>query len=345
MNICICVCGGDGSVGWILSHLIDSFPSLSCPPICILPLGTGNDLSRVLGWGKNYSSKRLQRTLNQISYAQVMMLDRWMVTFESSNTMPTTNNHEDLINPRCPCFLIDHSKFVRSTNHLKYSKHLKPLNQYFFSHMSFGLDAAIALDFHIRRIRDSSQFTSSFKNKFLYLYESRKYFKEFFFSNTWNLSLYIKLICDGQDLTHSIQSCHTLVLKNSSGYASGTNPSNNIWTNRCDAVSSAQSNNNSHNQIRTKSNLVNDTSKNTCIFMRQNYGDQKIEVLGLSAKQMGLIHLGFKGNRIAQCNQVHTELNCPMAVQMDGEPFYLAKPFIVNISHSGQASVLRSRHT
>lgn len=42
--------GGDGTIGWILNEI--SRRSIQpTPEVCILPIGTGNDLSRVLNWG------------------------------------------------------------------------------------------------------------------------------------------------------------------------------------------------------------------------------------------------------------------------------------------------------
>lgn len=46
----ILVAGGDGTVGWILTEIFKRQLN-PLPEVCILPIGTGNDLSRVLGWG------------------------------------------------------------------------------------------------------------------------------------------------------------------------------------------------------------------------------------------------------------------------------------------------------
>uniref|UniRef100_A0A8C9T439 Diacylglycerol kinase n=1 Tax=Scleropages formosus TaxID=113540 RepID=A0A8C9T439_SCLFO len=80
----ILVCGGDGSVGWVLSELDKQGLHKQCQ-LGVLPLGTGNDLARVLGWGGLCDDDApLLQILEKLERATTKMLDRWSVmTYEA----------------------------------------------------------------------------------------------------------------------------------------------------------------------------------------------------------------------------------------------------------------------
>ncbi|XP_012289563.2 diacylglycerol kinase delta isoform X1 [Aotus nancymaae] len=75
----ILVCGGDGSVGWVLSEIDNLNLHKQCQ-LGVLPLGTGNDLARVLGWGSACDDDtQLPQILEKLERASTKMLDRWSV--------------------------------------------------------------------------------------------------------------------------------------------------------------------------------------------------------------------------------------------------------------------------
>lgn len=85
----VLVCGGDGTVAWVLDA-IEKHNFESPPPVAILPLGTGNDLSRVLNWGGGFSSLDgrcgLTTIMQDVSNAVVTMLDRWAVNITEEDS-------------------------------------------------------------------------------------------------------------------------------------------------------------------------------------------------------------------------------------------------------------------
>ncbi|CAF2679047.1 unnamed protein product [Rotaria sp. Silwood2] len=378
-NIRLCVLGGDGSAAWVLGRLAEVYPSSNNPPVSFYPLGTANDLSRILSWGHHYDSKRLFPLLLRIPYAQVIPIDRWQVDIEQLdmlNLTPTIQQHSrtGLKISRPFQALLNPPKFVRKTNRVSFQNHRTLPNTCFINYMSFGLDAAIAIEFHDQRTRDPNKFSSPLKNKLMYLNESCKYLSDFSRSKMWSLRSYIRLICDGENLTDAVRDYHTLLIINIPAYASGTNPWGNssltsstpsnthqsqiiqkdtdsldhIATSSADVINSSSNKYKMYESVTLNSRSVKQTTIPSATthtadsFEQQDFSDRKIEVVGLSATRMASIHIGCRGNRIAQCNHVRVEVYCPMTAQMDGEPFYLSDSVAVNISYGGQVLVLRN---
>ncbi|XP_078472782.1 diacylglycerol kinase delta-like isoform X2 [Lampetra planeri] len=87
----ILVCGGDGSVGWVLSDIDQLSLHKQCQ-MGVLPLGTGNDLARVLGWGHSCDDDAtLPQILEKLERAGVKMLDRWAIMSYEVN-VPTRHS-------------------------------------------------------------------------------------------------------------------------------------------------------------------------------------------------------------------------------------------------------------
>lgn len=86
----VLVCAGDGSVSWVLSEM----DRLSLHRQCqtgVLPLGTGNDLARVLGWGSVCDDDaQLPQLLEKYTRAAPRLLDRWSImTYEGTMPLPS----------------------------------------------------------------------------------------------------------------------------------------------------------------------------------------------------------------------------------------------------------------
>jgi len=47
----VIICGGDGTIPWVLTEILNEGLSLTRIVFGIIPIGTGNDFSRSIGWG------------------------------------------------------------------------------------------------------------------------------------------------------------------------------------------------------------------------------------------------------------------------------------------------------
>nr|XP_046175825.1 diacylglycerol kinase delta-like isoform X4 [Oncorhynchus gorbuscha] len=98
----ILVCGGDGSVGWVLSALDKLNLHKQCQ-LGVLPLGTGNDLARVLGWGALCDDDtQLLQIVEKLERATTKMLDRWSVMTYELPTKHCPMVKEDYFSPDSP---------------------------------------------------------------------------------------------------------------------------------------------------------------------------------------------------------------------------------------------------
>ncbi|KAJ6289117.1 hypothetical protein OIU76_025004 [Salix suchowensis] len=140
----VLVCGGDGTVSWVLDA-IERHNFESPPPVAILPLGTGNDLSRVLQWGRGFSMfdglGGLSTLLQDIDHAAVTMLDRWKVNIREDN----------------------------SEGHME-----KEQSKFMMNYLGIGCDAKLAYEFHVTRQENPEKFSSQFVNKLRYAREGAR---------------------------------------------------------------------------------------------------------------------------------------------------------------------------
>lgn len=136
----ILVCGGDGSVAWVLNTIHEMKLDYKTS-VAICPIGTGNDLSRVLGWGAEIMNNDLispDKLIDKIKSAETVQLDRWLMEVKFDNR----------------------SIITRRLHHDK--------KMFMYNYFSVGVDALVTLNFH--RARESAFYVvkSKIVNKFMY---------------------------------------------------------------------------------------------------------------------------------------------------------------------------------
>uniref|UniRef100_A0A8C1XY12 Diacylglycerol kinase n=1 Tax=Cyprinus carpio TaxID=7962 RepID=A0A8C1XY12_CYPCA len=195
-NLRILVCGGDGTVGWILS-VLDELQLNPQPAVAVLPLGTGNDLARTLNWGGGYTDEPVSKILSHVEDGNMVQLDRWNLSVEP-NLEASEEERDDHQTDKLP---------------------INVFNNYF----SLGFDARVTLEFHESREAKPERFNSRLRNKMFYAGTA---FSDFLTGSSKDLSKHIRVVCDGTDLTSKVQDMklQCLLFLNIPRYCAGTMP-------------------------------------------------------------------------------------------------------------------------
>eukprot|EP00930_Biecheleria_cincta_P103523 TRINITY_DN9551_c0_g2_i1.p1 TRINITY_DN9551_c0_g2~~TRINITY_DN9551_c0_g2_i1.p1 ORF type:complete len:527 (-),score=74.79 TRINITY_DN9551_c0_g2_i1:184-1764(-) len=305
----ILVCGGDGSVGWLLG-VLEQLQLEYVPPIAILPLGTGNDLARVLGWGGGFTGGSMLAWLQLVDNAHVELLDRWVV-----QCMDSASSTSSL---RGPSVLPA----------LQQSRERKTMSM--CNYVGIGVDAAVALEFHQIRERSPDLFVSRRVNKLWYLMCGAKAM----FQNTCaNIGSKVTLECDGVavEIPRNLKG---IIVLNIPSFGGGTD----LWGKARAAHEDDSDGVDSDGSICMEDTAIPDHLQS----LRQSKQDGRLEVVGVH----GVLHLGAtqlglcKAQRLAQGSCVKVVNKVPLPVEVDGEPWWFASDGEIEISLKSQASVL-----
>ncbi|KAL7531619.1 hypothetical protein ACHAXR_006734 [Thalassiosira sp. AJA248-18] len=217
----VLACGGDGTCGWIFSSLdkvwatvLVQNSTISKPrvnlsqyadhlPLAIMPLGTGNDLSRQFGWGGTFQSHMKKKSMiDTIQKSKITGLDRWRCIIIPAKILGEEDKEfipkilgESIHATVEPMVEVADDSTIRGTieqlklmleeddtskGQNKSQKKIMNMSEpsaqvfdgVFCNYFSLGFDATIAYLFHHEREMHPEKFTSPMKNKMVYVKKS-----------------------------------------------------------------------------------------------------------------------------------------------------------------------------
>ncbi|XP_055697745.1 diacylglycerol kinase theta isoform X5 [Phlebotomus papatasi] len=315
----ILVCGGDGTIGWVLQCLdnVGQDSECSSPPCAIVPLGTGNDLARVLRWGPGYTGgEDPLNLLRDVIEAEEIRLDRWTVVFhpedkpeDAAQKAPSnsTGKKKKKVHTAQPSQQNQQLHLAAIANQgggaqSEDNSQIFVMNNYF----GIGIDADLCLDFHNAREENPNKFNSRLHNKGVYVkmglrkMVGRKIVKE--------LHKEIRLEVDGKVV--ELPQVEGIIILNILSWGSGANP----WG-----------------------------PEKEDQFSKPNHWDGMLEIVGVT----GVVHLGQiqsglrSAIRIAQGGHIKIHMYSEIPVQVDGEPWVQSPGDVVVLKSALKATMLK----
>ncbi|KAF3452844.1 hypothetical protein FNV43_RR03277 [Rhamnella rubrinervis] len=162
----IMVAGGDGTVGWVLGCLgeLHKQGRHPVPPVGIIPLGTGNDLSRSFGWGGSFPfawKSAIKRSLHKATEGSIARLDSWHVLLSMPAGASVEPPHS--MKPTEECTL-DEGLEVEGALPEKTTCY----QGVFYNYFSIGMDAQVTYGFHHLRNEKPYLAQGPITNKLIY---------------------------------------------------------------------------------------------------------------------------------------------------------------------------------
>ncbi|XP_009615942.1 diacylglycerol kinase 7-like [Nicotiana tabacum] len=234
-KIRVVAAGGDGTVGWVLGCLgeLKKQDREPVPPTGIIPLGTGNDLSRSFGWGGSFPfnwKAATKRILDRVANGPICRLDSWNLVI----SMPAG---EALETP----YSLKPSECASLDEELEVYGQLPEKSSYyqgvFYNYFSIGMDAQVAYGFHHLRNEKPYLAQGPLSNKLIYSGYSCK--QGWFFAPCSSdpglrglnniLRLYVKKVNSSKwEQVPIPSSVRSIVTLNLPSYGSGRNPWGNL---------------------------------------------------------------------------------------------------------------------
>ncbi|KAL5548975.1 hypothetical protein UlMin_004206 [Ulmus minor] len=231
----VMVAGGDGTVGWVLGSLGELLKQgrQPVPPVGVVPLGTGNDLSRSFGWGGAFPfawKSGIKKSLYKATTGPIRRLDSWHILVSMPSGEVVDPPHS--LKPTEEC---DLDEGLEIEGELPEKKTC--YEGVFYNYFSIGMDAQVAYGFHHLRNEKPYLAQGPITNKLIYSGYSCT--QGWFFTPCTSdpclrglkniLRMHVKKVnCSEWELIPVPSSVRAIVALNLHNYGSGRNPWGNL---------------------------------------------------------------------------------------------------------------------